>query len=80
MTRKGYTGGSGSIPVLGRSPGDGNGNTLQYSCPGNPMDRGVWWATVHVVAKESHDLLTKTHKTHRTLHILQLTFSSIIFF
>ena len=70
----------GSTPGLGRSSAEGNGNPLQYSCPGNPMDRGVWWATVHVVAKESHDLLTKTHKTHRTLYILQLTFSSIIFF
>ena len=39
------------IPGLGRSPGEGNGNPLQYSCPGNPMDRGAWWATVHGVAK-----------------------------
>ena len=70
----------GLIPGLGRSPGEGNGNTLQYSCLGNPMDRGVWLATAHVVTKESHALLTKTHKTHRTLYILQLTFSSIIFF
>ena len=35
----------------GRSPGEGNGNPLQYSCLGNPMDRGVWWAIVHGVAK-----------------------------
>jgi len=35
----------------GRSPGEGNGNTLQYSCLGNPMDRGAWQATVHGVAK-----------------------------
>ena len=33
------------IPGLGRSPGGGNGNQLQYSCLGNPMDRGAWWAT-----------------------------------
>ena len=33
---------SGLIPVLGRSPGEGNGNPLQYSCLGNPMDRGAW--------------------------------------
>ena len=39
------------IPGLGRSPGEGNGNPLQYSCQENPMDRGAWWATVHVVAK-----------------------------
>ena len=37
----------GSIPGLGRSPGEGNGNPLQYSCLENPMDRGAWWATVH---------------------------------
>ena len=41
----------GSIPGLGRSPGEGNGNPLQYSRLGNPMDRGAWWATVHRVAK-----------------------------
>ena len=42
-----------SIPGLGRSPGEGNGNLLQYSCLENPMDRGAWWVTVHGVAKES---------------------------
>ena len=41
----------GSIPESGRSPGEGNGNPLQYSCLENPMDRGAWWATVHGVAK-----------------------------
>ena len=41
----------GSIPGSGRSPGEGNGNPLQYSCLENPMDRGSWWATVHAVAK-----------------------------
>ena len=40
-----------SIPGSGRSPGDGNGYPLQYSCPENPMDRGTWQATVHRVAK-----------------------------
>ena len=40
-----------SVPELGRSPGGGNGNPLQYSCLENPMDRGAWWATVHGVAK-----------------------------
>ena len=40
-------GDSGSIPGSGRSPGEGNGNPLQYSCLGNPMDSGAWWATVH---------------------------------
>ena len=41
----------GSIPGLGRSPGEGNGTPLQYSCLENPMDGGAWWAKVHVVAK-----------------------------
>ena len=39
------------IPGSGRSPGEGNGNPIQYSCLGNPMDRGAWWATIHEVAK-----------------------------
>ena len=43
-----------SIPRSGRSPGGGNGNPLQYSCLGNPRDRGAWGATVHVVAKTEH--------------------------
>ena len=42
---------SSSIPGLGRSPGEGNGNPLQYSCLGNPMDRGALWATVYGVTK-----------------------------
>ena len=41
----------GSSPGLGRSPGDGNGNPLQYSYLENPMDRGAWWATVQGVTK-----------------------------
>ena len=41
----------GSIPGLGRSPGEGNGNPLQYSRLENPIDRGAWWATVHGIAK-----------------------------
>ena len=43
----------GSVPGLGRFPGEGNGNPLQYSCLGNPMDRGTWWATAHGGLKES---------------------------
>ena len=46
------SGDAGSIPGLGRSPGEGNGNPLQYFLPGNPMDRGTWQATVHRVVKE----------------------------
>ena len=41
----------GSIPGSGRSPGEGNGNLLQYSCLENPMDGRAWWATVHGVAE-----------------------------
>ena len=41
----------GSIPKLGRPPGEGNGYPLQYSCLENAMDRGAWWVTVHGVAK-----------------------------
>ena len=43
----------GSNPGLGRSPGEGKGKPLQYSCLENPMNRGAWWNTVHGVAKES---------------------------
>ena len=55
----------GSIPELGRSPGEGNGNPLQYSCLENPMDIGAWWATVHGVAKSRTRLsdLTSLHFT-----------------
>ena len=49
--RAGDAGNRGSIPASGRSPGKGNGNTLQYACLGNAMDRGVWQAKVHGVAK-----------------------------
>ena len=46
----------GSIPGSGRSSGGENGNPLQYSCLENPMDRGVWWITVHEVAKSQTQL------------------------
>ena len=42
---------AGFIPGLGRSPGEGNGNPLQYPCLESPMVRGAWWATVHRVAE-----------------------------
>ena len=51
----------GLIPAWGRSPGEGKSNPLHYSCMGNPMDRGVWWATPHEVAKMEHNLVTKHH-------------------
>ena len=49
-----------SIPGLGRSPGEGNGNSLQCSCLENPMDRGAWRATVHGTARVGHELATKS--------------------
>ena len=47
---------AGSIPGLGRSPGGGSGNPLQYSSLENPMDRGAWWAIIHRVAKSQTQL------------------------
>ena len=53
---------AGSIPGSGRSPGEGNGNPLQYSCLENPMDRGAWWDTVHGVTQSR--MLLKPLSTH----------------
>ena len=47
------------MPGSGRSPGEGNGNPLQYSCLENPMDKGAWPATVHGVARVRYNLATK---------------------
>ena len=55
-------GNAGSVPGLGRCPGEGNDNPLQYSCLGNPMDREAWWAIVHRVTKE----LDATERLHFT--------------
>ena len=56
---------TGSIPGSGRSPGEGNGNPLQYSCLENPMDREAWWATVHGAAKSQTQLKRlRTQHTH----------------
>ena len=66
-------GDTGSIPGLERSPGEGNGTWLQYSCLKNPMDRGAWRATVRGVAKElGHDLVTeqKQYTKHCQTHVL----------
>ena len=55
-------GDKGSIPGLGRYPGEGNGNSLQYSCLENSMDRGAWWDTVHGVAElDRTEQLTHTY-------------------
>ena len=72
----------GSIPGLGRSPEEGNGNPLQYSCLENPMDGGAWWATVHRVAKSRTRLSDFTFTLSILWHCLslglelKLTFSS----
>ena len=55
----------GSIPESGRSPGEGNGNPLQYSCLENSMDRGAWWAAVHGIIK------SQTRLSDNTLTMLQ---------
>ena len=60
------------IPGSGRFSGEGNGNSLQYSCQGNPMDRGAWWATAHGVTRVRHDLGTKP-----PLHFNRLVFQDI---
>ena len=60
----------GSISGSGSSPGEGNGNPLQYSCLENPKDGGAWWATVHGVAKSQTRLSDFT-----SLHFTSLAFS-----
>ena len=52
----------GSIPGLGRSPGIGSGNPLQYSCLVNSTDRGAWWAIAHGATKSQSQLSTRTNK------------------
>ena len=62
----GFPGGTsvGSIPGLERSPGEGNGDPLQYSCLENPLDRGDWWAIVHGVAKSQTRLKQLSTHSH----------------
>ena len=74
-------GNPGLIPGLGRSPGGGNGNPLQYSCLENSMDRGAWWATVHGVKKNQtwlsnsqHILMTHTVESSPELLLLDHNF------
>ena len=73
------TGDACSIPGSGRSPGKANGNLLQYSCLGNPMDRGAWWAADHGVAKSQTQLNDFTFTFH--FHALEkemATHSSVL--
>ena len=60
---------AGLIPGLGRSPGGGNGNPLQYSCLENTMDRGAWWATVHWVADESDTMEQLNTHTKYSIYV-----------
>ena len=69
---------SGSIPGSGRPPGGGHGNPLQYSCLENPMDRGIWWATVHSVAKSQTQLKRLNMQPARILLLHNLVFSRIL--
>ena len=68
----GDIGNVGLIPESGSTPGGGNGNPLQYSCLGNPMNRGAWWTPVHGVTRVRHNLVTKPP-------VLQTSFSPYIF-
>ena len=66
------------IPGLGRSPGEGNGNPIQYSCLGNPMDRGAWWATIHGGRQQvRHDLATKQLQQQTPLNLT--TFNKVFY-
>ena len=64
-----------SVPVLGRSPGEGNDNPLQYSCLENPVDRGAWQATVYEVTKSqtrqhrcAHEVISRENLVERTVY------------
>ena len=63
---------AGSTPGLGRSPEVGNGNSLQYSCLENPMDRGAWRATVRGVSKSQTQLSTHTLGVNLMYHVYKL--------
>ena len=65
------------IPGLGKSPGEGNGNPLQYSCLDNSMDRGAWWATVYGVAKRQTWLSDKQWTQWTDFHLSWHTLCSI---
>ena len=77
---KGFSGGSvvtnppastGNVGLIGRSPGEGNGNPLQYSCLENSTDRGAWQATVHELLRVRHSLLNKSNNRPVNLIVVQ---------
>ena len=70
----GAAGDTGSIPMLGKSPGGGNGNPLHYFCLENPMDRGAWQATIHEVTKNQTQL-----KAHMRAQIMSNTVQYVRF-
>ena len=67
-----------SVPGLERSPGEGNDNPLQYSCLGNSMDRGTWWATVHGVARVGHDSGTEQQQLYSVSMAFYLCHDQIV--
>ena len=66
------------IPGLGRSPGEGNDNPLQYSCLENPMDCGAWWAIVHGVVKQTQPKQLNHNKTTCNFSLLEILSSEQI--
>ena len=64
------------FPWLGRSPGDGNGYPLQYSCLEESKERGTWQAIVHGVARVRHDLVTKPH--HQKVNVIAVVFGTAL--
>ena len=70
----------GSIPELGSSPGEGNGNPLRSSCLGNPMNRGAWQATIHGVTESQTQLSDYSHRHHHAVHTTGSQVSGILEF
>ena len=68
---------SGLIPETGRSPGEGNGNPLQYSCLENSMDRGAWWAAIHEVTNSWIQLSNFTSILSRVIWQMKLSFTNL---
>ena len=71
-------GNSGSVVGLGRSLGEESGNPLQYSCLGNPIDRGAWWTTIHGVVKELDVTIIKQQQLY-IIHCMLCSVAVLIF-